>query len=323
MDMVGHDLPFSEDEPSVSLNGRQLLLDWFATSARDLPWRRTRDPYRILVSEVMLQQTQVDRVIPKYEEFLAAFPDLEALAAAPTSEVIKRWAGLGYNRRAVNLQRAAQAVLSEHGGVFPRDVAGLRRLPGVGAYTAGALACFAFEQDVFFMDTNIRRVLQRWQVGNTGQFSEGELQKLGEKLVPAGQGWAWNQALMELGALICSSAKPQCWRCPLRDECRTYAERRQADEMAFAEQQVRQTQRRVAETAARGESFVGSRRYYRGRIVAALRTLATDESLAVDELGRRIKADYNAQERDWLEELLAGLLRDGLIRRRDDEISLP
>ncbi len=299
------------------------MLDWFATAARDLPWRRTRDPYRILVSEVMLQQTQVDRVIPKYEEFLAAFPNLAALAAAPVADVIKRWSGLGYNRRAVNLQRAAQAVLSEYGGVFPRDVAGLRRLPGVGAYTAGALACFAFEQDVFFMDTNIRRVVQRWQVGNTRRVSDGELQKLGEQLVPAGQGWAWNQALMELGALICNSTRPQCWRCPLRDECRAYAELRQADEMIFAEQQSRQPLRRVAETGARSEAFVGSRRYYRGRIVAALRDLPTGESLAVDALGSRIKAEYSAQERPWLEALLAGLLRDGLIARRDDDISLP
>ncbi len=321
--MMGHDLPFSEEEPPVSTNGRQLLLDWFATAARDLPWRRTRDPYRILVSEVMLQQTQVDRVIPKYAEFLATFPDLEALAAAPTSEVIKRWSGLGYNRRAINLQRAAQTVLSEHGGVFPRDVAGLRRLPGVGAYTAGALACFAFEQDVFFMDTNIRRVVQRWQLGNGQQLSAGQLQKLGEQLLPAGQGWAWNQALMELGALVCSSAKPQCWRCPLRDECRAYAERRQADEMLFTEPQARQPMRRVAETATRGEAFVGSRRYYRGRIVAALRNLADGEHLAIEELGSQIKADFTPQERPWLEELLAGLLRDGLIARRDDEVSLP
>lgn len=321
--MMGHDLPFSEDAPSISTNGRQLLLEWFATAARDLPWRRTRDPYRILVSEVMLQQTQVDRVIPRYEEFLALFPSLEALAAAPTSEVIKCWSGLGYNRRAVNLQRAAQAVLSEHGGVFPRDVAGLRRLPGVGAYTAGALACFAFEQDVFFMDTNIRRVVQRWQVGNARRLSESELQKLGEQLVPAGHGWAWNQALMELGALICSSAKPQCWRCPLRNECRAYAERRQADATVFDEPPSRQPLRRVAESGARGETFVGSRRYYRGRIVAALRDLAAGECLAVDALGSRIKADYSSQERAWLEALLAGLLRDGLIAYSDDEVSLP
>lgn len=133
------------------------LLTWFAENARDLPWRRTRDPYRVLVSEVMLQQTQVDRVIPKYEAFLAAFPTVEALAAAPTAEVIRLWAGLGYNRRAVNLQRAARAVVEERGGLFPHEVEELLRLPGIGPYTAGAVACFAFEQDVAFVDTNIRR----------------------------------------------------------------------------------------------------------------------------------------------------------------------
>ena len=144
---------------------RVALLDWFAVFGRDLPWRRTRDPYRIMVSEIMLQQTQVDRVIPKYHAFLEAFPTLEALAAAPTAEVIRAWSGLGYNRRAVNMQRAARAVLDEHGGQFPRDFAALLRLPGIGPYTAGAIACFAFEQDVAFIDTNIRRVVQRLFVG--------------------------------------------------------------------------------------------------------------------------------------------------------------
>jgi A/G-specific adenine glycosylase len=133
------------------------LLAWFAEHARDLPWRRTRDPYRIMVSEIMLQQTQVDRVRPKYYAFLEAFPNLESLASAPTAEVIRAWAGLGYNRRAVNMQRTAQAVIREHGGQFPRDLAALLKLPGIGPYTAGAIACFAFEQDVAFIDTNIRR----------------------------------------------------------------------------------------------------------------------------------------------------------------------
>src|ERR1044071_9239393 len=118
---------------------RRALQEWFAAAGRDLPWRNTRDPYRIMVSEIMLQQTQVDRVLPKYHAFLEVFPSLEALAAAPTAEVIRAWSGLGYNRRAVNMQRAARAVVAEHGGQFPRDVAVLLRLPGIGPYTAGAI----------------------------------------------------------------------------------------------------------------------------------------------------------------------------------------
>ena len=186
---------------------RVALLDWFAVFGRDLPWRRTRDPYKIMVSEIMLQQTQVDRVIPKYHAFLEAFPTLEALAAAPTAEVIRAWSGLGYNRRAVNMQRAARAVLDEHGGLFPRDVATLLRLPGIGPYTAGAIACFAFEQDVAFMDTNIRRVAQRLFVGPADQAPAKDMQLLAiaQAAVPPGQGWQWNQAIMELGALICTA----------------------------------------------------------------------------------------------------------------------
>src|SRR5581483_4865161 len=163
--MTETDMLIGGDQAAARPAIQAALLEWFAAAGRDLPWRHTRDPYRIMVSEIMLQQTQVDRVIPKYHAFLAAFPTLEALAAAPTAEVIRAWSGLGYNRRAVNMQRTARAVLEEHGGQFPRDLPALLRLPGIGPYTAGAIACFAFEQDVGFMDTNIRRVVQRLFVG--------------------------------------------------------------------------------------------------------------------------------------------------------------
>ncbi|MBA2277826.1 MAG: A/G-specific adenine glycosylase, partial [Chloroflexia bacterium] len=144
---------------------REELLGWWHANRRDLPWRHTRDPYRILVSEVMLQQTQVDRVIPYYERWLDHFPTVEALAAATTAELIRAWAGLGYNRRAVNLQRTARHVVEVCGGEFPREVEALRQLPGIGPYTAGAIACFAFELDTAFVDTNMRRVLHRLFVG--------------------------------------------------------------------------------------------------------------------------------------------------------------
>jgi A/G-specific adenine glycosylase len=291
---------------------RVALLDWFEQNARDLPWRRTRDPYCILVSEIMLQQTQVDRVIPRYHAFLERFPTLEALAAAPLSDVIREWAGLGYNRRAVNLQRAARAVLETHGGRFPRDVAALRALPGIGAYTSGAVACFAFEQDVAFMDTNIRRVVRRVFADPAAEPSEAELLEFATLALPPGQGWAWNQAIMELGALICTAAAPACWRCPLRPFCRDYAARVAADEQALdgAAPSVVQVPRRVAER--RDAPYAGSTRWYRGRIVDALRELPPRATLALPDLGARIKADFTPAELPWLQRLAEGLARDGL-----------
>lgn len=302
------------------------LTAWFAAHARDLPWRRTRDPYHILVSEIMLQQTQVDRVLPKYRAFLETFPTIAALAAAPTAEVIRAWSGLGYNRRAVNMQRTARAVLEEHGGQFPRDVAALLRLPGIGPYTAGAIACFAFEQDVAFMDTNIRRVVRRLFVGpEEGEpASEARLLALAQAAMPAGQGWAWNQALMELGALICSAATPACWRCPVQAHCRAYAARRSLDEQLFDAAAAPQEPRRQRRIAERPEApFAGSSRFYRGRIVEALRQLPPGETLALDALGPRVKQGFDDADRPWLRALVEGLARDGLVALEDEAARLP
>ncbi len=312
------------DEPLRDLAVIQtLLLEWFASHGRDLPWRRTRDPYRVLVSEVMLQQTQVDRVIPKYLAFLELFPDADALARAPAAEVIRAWAGLGYNRRAVNLQRTAQAVAEQHGGRFPQDVAELRRLPGIGPYTAGAVACFAFERDVAFMDTNIRRVVQRVFAGPEPA-AEARLQTLAEAAVPAGRGWQWNQAIMELGALVCTASAPACWRCPLRQHCRDYAARRQADEQSLLAPPAPPAPRPLKRVAERREApFVGSNRYYRGRIVDALRQAPPDSPLALDELGRRIKPDFGDADLPWLRGLVDALARDGLIAVEGGAARLP
>ena len=200
---------------------REGLLSWFKENARDLPWRRTRDPYAILVSEVMLQQTQVDRVLPYYTRFLERFPTVQALAAGPTADVIRIWSGLGYNRRAVNLQRAARAVVDEQGGAFPEDPADLKKLPGIGAYTAGAIAAFAYERDVAFLDTNMRRVISRVIVG-TESAPESDAIESATALLPPGHGWIWNQALIEFGALQCTARRPACVICPLRDECAAY-----------------------------------------------------------------------------------------------------
>lgn len=307
---------------------RIALLAWFAAAGRDLPWRRTRDPYHIMVAEIMLQQTQVDRVIPKYHAFLAAFPTLAALAEAPTADVIRAWAGLGYNRRALNLQRAARAVLHEHGGQFPRDIPTLLKLPGIGRYTAGAIACFAFEQDVGFIDTNIRRVVQRLFAGpeEQGTSSEAQLLVLAEAAVPAGAGWAWNQGIMELGALICTANAPACWRCPVVGWCRAYAARRAADEQAFSlgAPAAVLAPARLRKVAERREApYAGSNRFYRGRTVDTLRVLPAGQCMALGDLGRALKSDFAATDQPWLQALVDGLARDGLLVLEGDGVRLP
>jgi A/G-specific adenine glycosylase len=304
---------------------RSALLEWFAAAGRDLPWRNTRDPYRIMVSEIMLQQTQVDRVLPKYRAFLETFPSLEALAEAPTAEVIRAWAGLGYNRRAVNMQRAARAVVNEYSGQFPRDLAALLNLPGVGPYTAGAIACFAFEQDVAFMDTNIRRVIQRLFVGpeEYGSAGDARLLAIGQAAVPPSHAWAWNQALMELGALICTAGAPACWRCPVQTYCRAYAARRAADEQIFSNSATPELrrQRRVGER--REAAYAGSNRFYRGRVIDALRQLAPGQALPLSQLGVRVKDGFSDGDLPWLRGLLEGLARDGLVALEGEQARLP
>ena len=288
------------------------LLDWFSANARDLPWRRSRDPYAILVAEVMLQQTQVDRVLPYYHAFLERFPTVRALAAAPTGEVIKAWAGLGYNRRAVNLQRTARHVAEELGGVFPRDIEGLRGLPGVGPYTAGAIACFAFEQDVAFIDTNMRRVLHRLFVGvdvPRPQVADREVLRLAEAALPIGRGWAWNQGLMEFGALQCTARRPACVVCPLQLWCMAYP----TIQTVIA--QLPRGTRLKSEAA-----FDGSNRFYRGRVVAALRDLRAEDADGIDlrSLGPRIRSGFSEADVPWLYEVVQGLAKDGLAHAAEE-----
>ena len=198
---------------------RRALLAWYRTAARDLPWRRTRDPYRVLVSEFMLQQTQVSRVLDYYGPFLRRYPTVEALAGARRSAVREAWEGLGYYRRAANLHRLAKEVVRNHDGVVPDERALLLRLPGVGPYTAGAVATFAYEQPVAAVDTNVRRVVQRVFGCKTAKVEE-TAQLLQPKRGKTA--WKFNQALMELGALVCSARAPKCDRCPVNTLCTWY-----------------------------------------------------------------------------------------------------
>ncbi len=201
------------------------LLAWYARAGRDLPWRRTRDPYRVLVSEFMLQQTQVSRVSEYYPRFLERFPDLGTLARAPARAVREAWDGLGYYARARNLHALAKSVTRRHDGTLPEEPQELIKLPGIGPYTAGAVASFAYERPVPAVDTNVSRVLRRVFFGRaTGNVKRAtEVWRLAGRLVPKNgkRAWRFNQAIMELGALICVARKPKCPQCPVRTVCRT------------------------------------------------------------------------------------------------------
>lgn len=198
---------------------QRALLAWYARHGRDLPWRRTRDPYAILVSEMMLQQTQVRRVLDYYPRFLARYPTVADLAAASEPAVRESWDGLGYYRRASNLRHAAQLVAERHGGRFPSELAALRRLPGIGRYTAGAVATFAFGQDAPILDTNAARVLARVFGSGRRRGRTRRLWALAEATIPRGRGYEFNQAIMDLGALVCRARRPTCPSCPVRKAC--------------------------------------------------------------------------------------------------------
>jgi len=204
---------------------RRRLLRWFRRHGRDLPWRRTRDPYRVAVSEFMLQQTQVSRVEGFYHAFLARFPTVHHLAAAPPTAVREAWEGLGYYRRAHNLHALAREVVATREGLFPDDPAQLRELPGVGRYTAGAIACFAFERREAAVDTNVSRVIRRAFHPRTGRTVRGEARvwNTAEMLVPrrGRDAWSFNQAIMELGALVCTARVARCGECPVSGVCKT------------------------------------------------------------------------------------------------------
>src|SRR5438270_3302455 len=203
---------------------RRKLLAWCARAARDLPWRRTRDPYRVLVSEFMLQQTQVSRVAEYYPRFIERFPDLETLANAKPRAVREAWDGLGYYARASNLHALARVVSRDSDGTLPAEPEELIKLPGIGPYTAGAVASFAYEKPVPAVDTNVARVLRRVFFGSRlPSPASRDIWRLAAGLVPKNgkRAWRFNQAVMELGALICVARKPRCPECPVRTTCKT------------------------------------------------------------------------------------------------------
>src|SRR6266566_578493 len=306
------------------------LLQWYAAEQRDLPWRSTRDPYAILVSEIMLQQTQVDRVLPKYQQFLAAFPTLAALAAAPTAEVISAWVPLGYNTRAVRLQSIARQVIAEYEGRIPDTIDELLKLKGIGRYTAGAIACFAYHKQVATVDTNIRRALHRIFLGlehPEPKLNNDQALALAEQVLPVGEAYNWNQALMDLGATVCTSSNPQCVRCPLQENCCAFAEMSQHS--LFPSGTVLRQLRKVAEKKANYQAknqtqpFTSTNRYFRGRIVDFLRTLPIGERIPLADLGRQIMPTFCDDDLPWLQKIVDGLVKDGLLDCAGDGVRLP
>ncbi len=273
---------------------------WYTKHARAyLPWRHTRDPYRILISEVMLQQTQVDRVIQKYQEFLQKFPTVFALAKAPSREVIHAWQGLGYNRRALFLQKTAKTVAEQFQGVFPAELETLKTLPGVGDYTARAILSFSFEKSVPMMDTNHRRFYTRVFFGAQKKVSDDQLLKKAEDVLPRKKAYDWNQALMDIGSLVCVTKNPKCDMCPLSTLCKA----------AF---KVKSQSKEKKKPTVR---FIDSDRYVRGRIVEALRQ---GEPLTRQSLYTR----FSSRGKGVVDRIVDKLCRDGLTHERRGRIVL-
>src|SRR5262245_38563800 len=211
--------------PAAQLKRRfqRRLLKWYANFGRDLPWRKTANPYHILVSEVMLQQTQVDRVVPKYHEFLDRYPSFEDLAGASVKDVKKTWYPLGYNIRPERLHSIACETLERYGGTLPRTQVELLSFKGIGRYTAGAIRSFAFNEDAPILDTNVMRVLHRVFVAKGDpKTQKAKLWELAEALIPPGKGYDFNQAIMDFGALCCTARTPSCQGCTMKPICKTF-----------------------------------------------------------------------------------------------------
>ncbi len=294
------------------------LLAWFERYGRaTLPWRTNRAPYRIVVSEFMLQQTQVERVVPIFEAFVARWTNFRALAAASQADVVRAWQGLGYNSRAVRLHRLAKAVEGRYDGNVPRDEATLRTLPGVGVYTARAIATFAFNADVVAFDTNVRRIVHRTQLGLEWPplADEAALDLLATRLLPAGKGYAFNSALMDLGATLCTARAPKCLLCPLQKMCAAAP----VDAAWLAQAAARYARPRSPQERVR---FEATTRYVRGRVIDRLRALAAEEKISLLDLYGELGPTLEHHDAVAVERIALALERDGVIERSGDRVRL-
>jgi A/G-specific adenine glycosylase len=282
---------------------RRKLQAWYRVNARTFLWRSSSDPYLILVSEIMLQQTQVARVEQKLPLFLDQFPDFFRLARATKADVIRAWQGMGYNSRALRLRALAGIVAERFHGKLPDDPAVLINLPGIGPYTSHAVACFAFRKRVPVVDVNIRRVLSRlfWKMHSPEETTSDPLiWKIAAEVLPR-DAHSWNQGLMDFGSLVCTLRRPSCGRCPVATVC--------------SSSHLENSRNRPGRSAAADEPrYAGiPRRLWRGRIVEQLRHLSDHRHIAMTELGRSVKGDFTAADVPWLGQILDALETEGII----------
>jgi A/G-specific adenine glycosylase len=278
------------------------IFHWYRRHGRTLPWRDIRNPYRILVAEIMLHQTQVSRVLQIFPRFLRRFPSLRALATGPQAEVVIAWRGMGYNNRAVRIHRLARQLCAYHGGKLPRTIRECLLLPGIGKYTAHALLVSVYRMNLPVVDVNIRRVFSRlfWRMKTTADLRpEKEVWALATTLVPRARGYDWTQALMDLGATVCIARVPKCPSCPIADLCCSRTAMKQS----------------AGAVVRREPSFAGiPTRIYRGRIVEALRS--SRAGLTMRQIGSGMVVNFSGIRMPWLRNLIRALERDGLVRVR-------
>lgn len=284
------------------------LLQWYARHRRSLPWRTTRNPYNILVSEIMLQQTPVNRVVEHYKRWLKQFPSFHSLARATRADVLRSWSGLGYNSRAIRLHNLSRAVVTHRLHQLPNTIQELQTLPGIGKYTAHAVACFAFRNNVPVVDTNIKRIVTRWtrKVRSSSEIvSDKEAWVLAERFLPLEKAYEWNQALMDLGSTYCTAQQPKCSECPVNANCAS----------AFSKLFLQRENRiRKKEPSRKGIP----RRLYRGRILKLLHNTA----LSAGEAAFHLWKYPTGRDIDWIDNVLRQMENDGLVERRKNRYSI-
>ncbi len=287
------------------------LLDWYSSHQRSLPWRQNPTPYQVLISEIMLQQTQVPRVVEKFKEFTALFPTIKHLAKASKAEVIQAWSGLGYNRRALLLHKFAQEVVEKYNGIIPNSPEILRTLPGIGPYTAGAIASFAYNKPEPAIDVNVRRIYLRYFQGKDqgrpqGKKEEEELYELAKKGIPDKKSAQFHNALMDFGSVVCTRDAPACPECPLKASCRFFPLYQRKKEKALFVMEKRE------EPGVFEDGKFIPNRIFRGRIVELVRKNEC-KAFSIRELGKIIKKDYKSPQQKWLLDLMEKLKDENLI----------
>lgn len=268
---------------------QQLLLEWYQKNNRDLPWRKTTDPYAILVSEFMLQQTQVDRVIPKYNAFLQRFPTMQKLAAASLGDVLSAWSGLGFNRRALHLLNIAKIT-----PLFPTTPEELHKLKGIGEYTSRAVASFAYNYPAAVVDINVKRVYSRI-------FGSCDIDGIAQEMLPQ-DSRTWNNAIMDFGAMVCVAENPHCFSCPFSSACKAFSE-------------VKDPLKIIPIAAPPQSKFVGSRRYYRGQLLKLLKEQGETEI-------KDLQTQWKKKEK-WIKELVTIMEKEGLVKMENDTVVFP